>query len=239
MQTEVQDDMKTAYAYIDENYKRICAAMEEAKIKYRSPGDTVQLMAVTKTVAPEAVNHAISCGIRILGENRVQEYESKKALYNPAASVHFIGHLQTNKVKYVIEDMDLIQSVDSIRLAAQINRQAQRIGKQQQVLIEVNIGGEASKSGVSPEQLPELLEEAAEMSNIRVKGLMTIPPPGDNEKFLCKMQQLYLDISSKNMDNIDMDVLSMGMSGDYEKAIQYGSTLVRIGTGLFGARNYK
>lgn len=236
MRAEVQADMKTAFDYINENYKRICADIEEAKVRYRKPEDEIALMAVTKTVPPEAVNYAISCGIRLLGENRVQEYESKKALYYPSASVHFIGHLQTNKVKYIIEDMELIQSVDSIKLAAEINRHAQRIGKQQQVLAEVNIGGEASKSGICPEQLPELLEEMAQMPNIRVKGLMTIPPPGDNEKFLCKMQQLYLDISSKNMDNIDMDVLSMGMSGDYAKAIQYGSTLVRIGTGLFGAR---
>ena len=239
MQAEVRTDMKTAYDYIDENYKRICAEIEEAKIRYRSPGDEVALMAVTKTVAPEAVNHAISCGIRLLGENRVQEYESKKALYDPSASVHFIGHLQTNKVKYIIEDMDLIQSVDSVRLAMEINKQAQRVGKIQNVLAEVNIGGEESKSGVHPDALTELLCEMAEMPNIRVKGLMTIPPPGDNEKFLCEMQQLYLDISCKNMDNIDMGVLSMGMSSDYAKAIQYGSTLVRIGTGLFGARIYK
>jgi pyridoxal phosphate enzyme (YggS family) len=239
MQAEVQADMKTAYAYIDENYKRICADIEEAKVRYRNPSDVISLMAVTKTVAPEAVNHAISCGIRLLGENRVQEYESKKDLYDPRASVHFIGHLQTNKVKYIIEEMDLIHSVDSVRLAAEIDRQAARVGKCQPVLVEVNIGGEASKSGVRPEMLVELLEEMAQMPNLQVKGLMTIPPPGENEKFLCKMQQLYLDISSKNMDNISMDVLSMGMSGDYAKAIQYGSTLVRIGTGLFGARIYQ
>lgn len=231
--------MNSEFGYIDENYRRICADIEEAKSRYRNSHEEIMLMAVTKTVAPDAVNHAISCGIRLLGENRVQEYESKKDLYNPAVSVHFIGHLQTNKVKYIIEDIDLIQSVDSIRLAAEINRQAERIGKRQQVLAEVNIGGEGSKNGVSPEALPELLEEMAKMPNLQVKGLMTIPPPGDNEKFLCKMQQLYLDISSKNMDNIDMDILSMGMSGDYAKAIQYGSTLVRIGTGLFGARSYK
>ncbi|MBQ8688076.1 MAG: YggS family pyridoxal phosphate-dependent enzyme [Ruminococcus sp.] len=231
--------MENCFGYIDENYKRICFDMEEAKAKYRKLHEEISLMAVTKTVPPEAVNHAISCGIQLLGENRVQEYTSKKDFYDTSASVHFIGHLQTNKVKYIIEDMDLIQSVDSIRLAAEINRHAERIGKQQQILAEVNIGGEASKSGVCPEMLIEFLEEVAKMPNIRVKGLMTIPPPGENEKFLCKMQQLYLDISSKNMDNIDMDVLSMGMSGDYAKAIQYGSTLVRIGTGLFGARKYK
>ena len=231
--------MGTEYKYISENYKRICAEIEEAKVRYRKPDDRTDIMAVTKTVPPEAVNFAVSCGIRLLGENRVQEYESKKAFYDPSAEVHFIGHLQTNKVKYIVGEMKLIHSVDSIKLASEINRQAAKKGIQQEVLAEVNIGGEESKSGISPEMLPELLYEMSEMPNIRVKGLMTIPPPGDNEKFLCGMQKLFLDISSKNMDNIDMDMLSMGMSGDYAAAIKYGSNLVRIGTALFGARNYK
>lgn len=231
--------MGTEYKYISENYKRICAEIEEAKVRYRKPDDRTDIMAVTKTVPPEAVNFAVSCGIRLLGENRVQEYESKKAFYDPSAEVHFIGHLQTNKVKYIVGEMKLIHSVDSIKLASEINRQAAKKGIQQEVLAEVNIGGEESKSGISPEMLPELLHEMSEMPNIRVKGLMTIPPPGDNEKFLCGMQKLFLDISSKNMDNIDMDILSMGMSGDYAAAIKYGSNLVRIGTALFGARNYK
>lgn len=230
--------MITGFEYITENYRRICAEIDEAKARYRRPGDKVEVMAVTKTVAPEAVNHAVSLGISLLGENRVQEYESKKELYAPSARMHFIGHLQTNKVKYIINDMELIQSVDSIRLASEIDRQAKRVGKVQDVLIEVNIGGEESKSGISPEELEELLLEAAQLENIRIKGLMTIPPSQNSEKFLCKMQRLYLDISSKNMDNIDMDILSMGMSGDFAKAIEYGSTLVRIGTALFGARNY-
>lgn len=231
--------MGTEYKYISENYKRICAEIEEAKVRYRKPDDRTDIMAVTKTVPPEAVNFAVSCGIRLLGENRVQEYESKKAFYDPSAEVHFIGHLQTNKVKYIVGEMKLIHSVDSIKLASEIDRQAAKKGIQQEVLAEVNIGGEESKSGISPEMLPELLHEMSEMPNIRVKGLMTIPPPGDNEKFLCGMQKLFLDISSKNMDNIDMDILSMGMSGDYAAAIKYGSNLVRIGTALFGARNYK
>lgn len=230
--------MITGYEYITENYRRICDEIGEAKARYRKPGDNIRIMAVTKTVAPEAVNHAVSLGIDLLGENRVQEYESKKDLYDPSARVHFIGHLQTNKVKYIINDMELIQSVDSLRLASEIDRQAKRVQKVQDILIEVNIGGEESKSGVTPDALEELLYEASLLDNIRIKGLMTIPPPENSEKYLCKMQRLYLDILSKNMDNIDMDILSMGMSGDYKKAIEYGSTLVRIGTALFGARNY-
>lgn len=231
--------METNFGYIDENYKRITYEIEEAKAKYRKPSDEITLMAVTKTVAPEAVNHAISCGIRTLGENRVQEFLSKKELYLPEAEVHFIGHLQTNKVKYIIEDMQLIHSVDSLHLALEIDRHAARVQKVQNILIEVNVGEEGSKSGVSPEKLEELLLEIGQLTSIRVRGLMAIPPAGGNEKFLCQMQQLYLDISSKKMDNIDMDILSMGMSGDYAAAIRYGSTLVRIGSALFGARKYQ
>ena len=149
--------METNFAYIDENYKRIVDAMEEAKAKYRKPTDEITLMAVTKTVAPEAVNHAISCGIHTLGENRVQEYLSKKDFYAKDAKVHFIGHLQTNKVKYIIEDMELIHSVDSIKLASEIDRHAARVNKVQDILIEVNVGGEESKSGIAPDQLEELL----------------------------------------------------------------------------------
>ncbi len=231
--------MKNSFDYITENYKRICNNIEEAKAKYRSPSDTVDFMAVTKTVAPEAINHAVHCGISLLGENRVQEYLSKREFYDPSATVHFIGHLQTNKVKYIIEDMSLIHSVDSVHLAKEIDRQAVRVGKIQNILIEVNIGEEDSKSGVVPKQLLSLLQEVAVYPHLRVKGLMTIPPAGENEKFLSKMQDLYLDIRSKNVDNIDMDILSMGMSDDYVKAIQYGATLVRIGSALFGARVYQ
>lgn len=231
--------MENSFDYITENYKRICSNIEEAKAKYRTPSDAVSFMAVTKTVAPEAVNHAIHCGISLLGENRVQEYLSKREFYDPSAAVHFIGHLQTNKVKYIIEDMALIHSVDSVHLAKEIDRQAARVGKIQDILIEVNIGEENSKSGVAPKQLLPLLQEISAYPNLHVKGLMTIPPVGENEKFLSKMQDLYLDIRSKNVDNIDMDILSMGMSDDYVKAIQYGATLVRIGSALFGARVYK
>ena len=201
-------------------------------------GRVPEIIAVSKTVAAPRVNEIKASGILHLGENRVQEYLSKKNYYDPAASVHFIGHLQSNKVKYIISDMDLIHSVDSVKLAAEIDRQAKRVGKVQDILMEVNIGAEASKSGVMPDELPELLAQAAEFSNIRVKGLMTIPPPGDNEKFLFEMQKLFLDISAKKMDNIDMDILSMGMSGDYADAIRYGATIVRIGSALFGARKY-
>ncbi len=230
--------MKTDFSYIGENYHRISEEISEAVAKYRDPAEQITFMAVTKTVAPEAVNYAVDCGIHVLGENRVQEYLSKKDSYQSGVEMHFIGHLQSNKVKYIIDDMALIHSVDSTHLAEEIDRQAARVGKVQDILIEVNAGGEESKSGVAPEKVGQLLETISELPHIHVKGLMTIPPIGASEKIFAKMQQLYLDISEKKIHNINMEVLSMGMSGDYIPAIQYGSTLVRIGTALFGARNY-
>ncbi len=230
--------MAADYSYIDENFRRISYEVSEAKAKYRHSGENVDIMAVTKTVAPEAVNHAVELGIKLLGENRVQEYQSKKELYSKEAEVQFIGHLQTNKVKYIIDSVSVIQSVDSIKLAKEIDRQAAKISKVQNVLVEVNIGNEESKGGIDRAALRALLFEAAEMKNIKVCGLMAIPPIIGAEKYLCDMQQLYIDISAEKIDNIDMDILSMGMSGDYIQAIKYGSNLIRIGRGLFGPRNY-
>ena len=151
-----------------------------------------------------------------------------------SAEVHFIGHLQTNKVKYIIEPMSMIQSVDSVKLAAEINRLASAHNKIMDILCEVNIGGEDSKSGIAPDGLAELLEAAASMENLRVRGLMTIPPPASGDIFLGRMEELY----HKVKDSYSMDVLSMGMTHDYADAVRHGSTLVRIGTGLFGARDY-
>ena len=158
---------------------------------------------------------------------------SKKDFYDKNAEVHFIGHLQTNKVKYIIDSVSMIQSVDSIKLAEEIDRHAGRIGKCQDILIEVNIGGEKSKSGIAASGLEELVYQVSELENIRVRGLMAIPPAGSSERFLFDMQKLYIDISQKKIHNI-----SMGMSGDYEAAIKYGANMVRIGRGLFGPRNY-
>ena len=160
---------------------------------------------------------------------------------SPVIKIEFQGgdpSTYFNMVKYIIEDMELIHSVDSIKLASEIDRHAARVNKVQDILIEVNVGGEESKSGIAPDQLEELLRQAGQLSHVHVRGLMTIPPVEGDEKFLYKMQQLYLDISSKKMDNIDMDILSMGMSGDFKEAIAAGSTLVRIGSAIFGDRQY-
>ena len=231
--------METDFNYIDENLKKILFNVNEAAAKYRHPDEKIKIMAVTKTVDPQAVNHAIKLGLDLLGENRVQEYMSKKDLYSKNAEVHFIGHLQTNKVKYIIDSVSVIQSVDSARLAAEIDKNARRIDKVQDVLIEINIGGEESMGGIDKSLLNELLYEMSQMSNIKVRGLMAIPPIENSEKYLCDMQQIYIDISEENIDNINMDILSMGMSNDYVNAIKYGSNLIRIGRGLFGPRTYK
>lgn len=227
--------MNPAFGYIDENLKRIFHNVGEAKAKYRSSGDNIRIMAVTKTVAPEKVNYALSKGLDLIGENRVQEYLSKKDFYDDA-EIHFIGHLQTNKVKYIADSISVIQSVDSLKLASEINRCAKKAGKIQDILIEVNIGGEESKSGVPADMAEELILQVSELDNINVRGMMTIPPAADSEEFLYKMQCLYIDICSKKIDNINMDILSMGMSGDYAPAVKYGSNILRIGRAIFGER---
>lgn len=231
--------MCSEFIDIEENLREIRYRMNEAAAKYRSGDDVIRLMAVTKTVAPEKVNHAVKLGVDLLGENRVQEYLSKKDSYDSSAEVHIIGHLQTNKVKYIIGNVSMIQSVDSIRLAEEINRLAAKNGRIMDILCEVNIGGEESKDGIAPEMLDELLQRAAELEKIRVRGLMTIPPPTGSDIFLAHMQELFLSVREKNLNGVSMDILSMGMTHDYAEAIKYGSNLVRIGTGLFGARHYK
>lgn len=230
--------MENNFSYIDENLRIIRERVNEASVKYRSPEDNVRIMAVTKTVAPEAVNYAVSLGIDLLGENRVQEYQSKKDFYDSSAEVHFIGSLQTNKVKYIIDSVSMIHSVDSLKLGEIISRQSVSHGKVTDILCEVNIGGEDSKGGVSPSETGELIEQLAQLDGIRIRGLMTIPPPSDSDVFLGRMKELFDRISEDKKSVVSLDVLSMGMSHDYAEAIKYGSNIVRIGTALFGARNY-
>ena len=221
-------------AYIDENLRIIRERCAEAKDKYRSSDDDIRIMAVTKTVAPEAVNHAVELGIGLLGENRVQEYLSKADFYDKSAEVQFIGHLQTNKVKYIINSVSMIQSVDSLKLGQEISRLALKNGRVMDILCEVNIGGEDSKSGIAPNGLKELMDGLSELEGVRIRGLMTIPPPSDSDVFLGRMKELYDSFA----EEFHLDVLSMGMTHDYAAAVRMGSTLVRVGTGLFGARDY-
>lgn len=219
-----------------ENLKAIRYNISEAVAKYRSADDNITLMAVTKTVPYEVVNQVINEGVTLLGENRVQEYLEKKDGYDKRATVHFIGHLQTNKVKYIIDNIDCIHSVDSLKLAAEIDRLSAKHNKITEVLAEVNIGGEESKSGISPEALSDLIYGISEMKNIHLKGLMTIPPIAESEASFSRMQELFCDWKNKKVDNVSMDILSMGMSADYVEAIKYGSNIVRLGSALFGAR---
>lgn len=228
------DDVR--YKAVADNIARILDEVGEEKVKYRSPDDTVRLMAVTKTVDPDVVNSAIRSGIDLLGENRVQEYLSKKESYLKGAEVHFIGGLQLNKVKYIVGDVSMIHSVDSLRLGNEIDRLAKAKGIVQDVLVEVNIGDEATKHGVSEEALPELIAGLSEFGGICVRGLMTIPPPGTSEKNFERMQRLFYDYRSVYPA---FDTLSMGMSADYRLAVRFGSTIIRVGSGIFGAREYK
>lgn len=219
---------------IAENIRRIRFDIEEAKVRSSREGDTIRIMAVTKTVPPERVNEAVSCGLTLLGENRVQEYLSKKDAYSPGAEVHMIGRLQSNKIKYIIDDVAMIQSVDSLSLAAQIGEKALLHGKVMDVLCEVNVGAEESKSGFDRSAVGDALAVMSQTEGIRVRGLMVIPPPGESERYFEITRELYEEFKGR----YSLDTLSMGMSADYALAVEYGSTLVRIGTGIFGKRDY-
>lgn len=226
---------------IGENLRRIRFEIEEAAVSAgRNPAD-IRLMAVTKTVPAELVNIAIEAGVNLLGENRAQELAAKYDDYRKdTISIHFIGHLQTNKVRQIVGKVDMVHSVGSLRLAEELDRQAAKHGKTLEILLEVNVGGELSKSGISAGELPSLAEEIAQFSALRFRGLMTIPPICDtmeeSERYFSLVEQLFIDIKAKNRDNRNVDILSMGMSGDFPAAIRHGSTIVRIGTALFGNR---
>ncbi len=228
---------------IAENIARIRAQMEEAARSCGRDPASIHLCAATKMNGADAVRAAIAAGVDCCGENRVQELTAKLAqnAYQ-GAPVHFIGHLQTNKVRQVVGKVDLIQSVDSLRLLSAIDREAKKQGIIQNVLLEINIGGEESKSGFEAEDFPQIVEEMQGFSNICIKGLMAIPPisekSGDNLEFFQKISRISVDIMAKKYDNVMVDCLSMGMSDDFVDAIRSGSTMIRIGTAIFGARNY-
>lgn len=221
---------------VRDNYARIASEIAEAAVKSgRSPED-IAFMAVTKTVDPVYVNEAIDCGISLLGENRVQEWQSKRDAYRAGVRVDFIGALQTNKVKYLMGQIRLIHSVDRLALVQEIEKQADKHGIVQDILLEVNIGGEESKSGTAPAELPALLEQSKTFTHVRVRGLMTIPPPCGDDRYLAAMEELFLRVKETEPER--MQILSMGMSDDYAAAILHGSNLVRVGSALFGARDY-
>lgn len=229
--------------FVEDNYKSVKARLEEAAVKAgRNPLD-VRLMAVTKTVESAYINRVLELGADLIGENRVQEYLGKKdELHLDGVEKHLIGHLQTNKVKQIVGEVDMIESVDSVRLADEISRVSVNKGIVTDILAEVNVGKEDSKSGIYLEGLEELLNEIAELPGIRIRGLMTIPPICDStaevSRYFESVHRAFVDIKAKKADNINMDILSMGMSGDYEAAVANGSNIVRVGSAIFGARQY-
>lgn len=230
-------------ADIEYNLDIINEKIAESAIKSgRKPSD-IQLMAVTKTVDPIFINYALDYGVNMIGENRVQEMLRKKPdLHLQNVQKHLIGHLQTNKAGQIVGEVDMIQSVDSLKIAKEIAKQSAKKGITTDVLLEINIGDEESKTGFSKSEFMENLYQIAEIPQINVKGLMTIPPMCDNDvilrEFFENIYNIYVDIKGKKLDNINMNILSMGMSGDYEQAILCGSNLVRIGSSIFGPRIY-
>lgn len=229
----------------DEIKDNICMVQqkisEACKRSGRNP-EEVTLIAVSKTKPVEDLRYAMDAGMTYFGENKVQELTMKMDTITEPLHWHMIGHLQKNKVKYIVGRTELIHSVDSVDLAKKIQDEAEKKMAEADILLEVNVSGEESKFGMNPEILPEAVEQIAKFSNVHIKGLMTIAPftddPEENRQYFRKLKKLAVDIKSKNIDNVCMGILSMGMTGDYEVAIEEGATMVRVGTGIFGERNY-
>ncbi|HIZ75467.1 MAG TPA: YggS family pyridoxal phosphate-dependent enzyme [Candidatus Mediterraneibacter stercoravium] len=204
--------------------------------------DEVTLIAVSKTKPVETLREAYDLGVRVFGENKVQELTAKYEALPDDIHWHMIGHLQTNKVKYIIDKVDLIHSVDSLKLAETIEKEAEKHALTADILVEVNVAQEESKFGLKTEEVIPFIEKISGFSHVNVRGLMTIAPfvenPEENRSIFADLHQLSVDISNKNIDNVNVSILSMGMTNDYEIAIEEGATMVRVGTGIFGARNY-
>ena len=227
---------------VTDNLKKVIERMENAaKRAGRNPED-ITLIAVSKTKPVELIKHVYDAGIREFGENKVQEIMDKSEVLPADIHWHMIGHLQRNKIKYIIDKVDLIHSVDSLRLAEAIEKEAAKKHVIAKVLIEVNVGREESKFGFLPEELDDFVEKASDFSHIQFMGLMTSAPfvdnPEENRPIFAELRKLSVDIARKNAHNMSMSILSMGMTNDYEVAIEEGATMVRVGTAIFGARNY-
>jgi len=230
--------------FIEENLKEVNKRIDDACKRSGRNREDVTLIAVSKTKPKEMIERCVLCDTTVFGENKAQELTEKQSTINNSHNLnwHFIGHLQRNKVKYLIGNVDLIHSVDSERLAEAIDELSKKKNVITDILIEVNVAMEDTKFGVSVEETEQLIRYIATLSNVRVRGLMTIAPyvddPEKNRIHFVKLRQLLVDINAKNIDNVNMNVLSMGMTGDYEVAIEEGATMVRVGTGIFGERQY-
>lgn len=243
MMEKLLNEFEQKKTYLKENLQEIRERIAEAAVQSGRQPQDITLLAATKTVPAELINYAISLGITHIGENRVQELlEKYDALDKEHSCVQLIGHLQTNKVRKVIGLVSMIQSVDSVKLAQEISRVSLEQGVATDVLIEINIGGEENKSGVIKDAAFDLIEEIAAFQGIKVRGLMAIPPicekTSEIRGYFSDMRKLFIDMAGKKIDNVTMDYLSMGMSGDYYEAVLEGANMVRIGSSLFGARNY-
>ena len=227
--------IKDNLAIVHQNIRKACESADRNT-------DEVTLIAVSKTKPVSMLTEAYACGCRDFGENKVQELTSKFEVMPKDIRWHMIGHLQTNKVKYIVDKVCLIHSVDSLKLAQEISAQAVKKQVNVSILIEVNMAGEETKFGVKPQETEALIREISLLPGISIKGLMTIAPyvedAEDNRQYFKQLKQLAVDISYKNIDNVNVNILSMGMTNDYEVAIEEGATMVRVGTGIFGARDY-
>jgi pyridoxal phosphate enzyme (YggS family) len=226
---------------IADNFKTVKNRIAAAATRAGRDPASIKLVVVTKTVDLQRIKEAVAAGAAILGENRVQEAKEKIEKLGSIASWQLIGHLQANKAKYAVKLFDLIHSVDSLELAKEIDRQAAKIGKVQNILVEVNIAGEASKAGMGVRNAPALVRETAKLCNIAIQGLMTIPPFSENQEdsrpYFCVLRELAESIAKEHIPNAAMNELSMGMSGDFEIAVEEGATVVRVGTAIFGERS--
>lgn len=227
---------------LKENYDAVAKKVKDACERAGRSADEVTIIAVSKTKPLSDIVELQQYGVMDFGENKVQELCAKYEEIEKPVRWHLIGHLQTNKAKYIVDKVELIHSVDSLKLAKQISKEALKKKVTVPILIQVNVAQEETKFGLETEEVMALISEAAKLPNIKIKGLMTIAPfvddPEDNRQYFRMLKQLFVDIGAKNFDNVDMTILSMGMTNDYEVAVEEGATMVRVGTGIFGARNY-
>lgn len=225
-----------------DNYKRVEEKVQRACERAGRKREEVTLIAVSKTKPLSMIEELLPLGVRDFGENKVQELTAKAEVLSKDIRWHMIGHLQRNKVKYVVDKVCMIHSVDSLRLAEEISKEAEKKGVEVPILLEVNVAGEDSKFGIRPEETEELARQIALLPNLHIQGLMTIAPyvenPENNRQIFRNLRNLSVDIERKKFNNVTMSVLSMGMTGDYEVAIEEGATHVRVGTGIFGERDY-
>ena len=226
---------------IEENIKDVWSRIEKTGEKADKGKEDIKLVVVTKTVEPARIKEAINCGIQIIGENRVQEAESKFGQITEKVERHLVGHLQTNKAKKAVELFDFIQSVDSLRIAEEISRRASQRGEVMSVLVEVNTSGEETKFGIEPDQVLPLLQSISPLEGIKIKGLMTIglfsDDPEDTRPCFKKLKAIFDQLKEESIPNVEMTYLSMGMTSDFEVAIEEGSNMVRVGTAIFGPRS--